>query len=193
MAIFSHLKDTATVNKHRLEMLFDGIFAIAMTILILEVKAPEVHGGMSNHALLEAISESIPTMLSYLLSFLVLGNLWYRHNEQYKHFEHISGAIFWLQLIQLALAAFFPYCASLFGRFFQTPVTFIFYVTPVLLYAIAQALSWLIAKRHDAISSQIDSTTYHRINRSNWLHVFNLSLTLLIVSTPFVYVEWIKH
>ena len=75
-------------------MLFDGIFAIAMTILILEVKAPEVHGSMSNQALLEAISESIPTMLSYLLSFLVLGNLWHSHNQQYKHFQHISGAMF---------------------------------------------------------------------------------------------------
>lgn len=193
MAIFSHLKDTASVNKHRLEMLFDGIFAIAMTILILEVKAPEVHGSMSNHALLEAISESIPTMLSYLLSFLVLGNLWHSHNQQYKHFQHISGAMFWLQLIELAIAAFFPYCASLIGRFHQTPVTFIFYVAPIWLHAIAQALTWLVARQHGAINPDIDTAEYGKINRQNWMYVFKLSVTLTIVSIPYITTEFLKH
>jgi len=97
------------IDKTRFEMLFDGIFAIAMTILILEVKVPEFHEQVSARALLDEIAKIIPVMGSYAISFIVLGNLWYRHNALYRHVRRLSSQMFAVQLFQVAIAAFFHF------------------------------------------------------------------------------------
>src|SRR5438094_5500342 len=76
----------SVISKSRLEMLFDGVFAIAMTILVLELKVPELVNIRSVDELRRALVHQAPTFFSYLLSFSVLGMFWYRHNNLYRHF-----------------------------------------------------------------------------------------------------------
>ena len=72
-------------------MLFDGVFAIAMTILVLELKVPELGRAEVSAGDGGGASASGPTFLSYLLSFGILGMFWFRHNAQYRHFHTITG------------------------------------------------------------------------------------------------------
>src|SRR2546425_3417736 len=83
----------SVVSRSRLEMLFDGVFAIAMTILVLELKVPELVDVRSVDELRRSLVHQAPTFFSYLLSFAVLGMFWYRHNRQYRHFRVINSGM----------------------------------------------------------------------------------------------------
>ena len=158
-----HTSTLTAISKNRLEFLFDGIFAIAMTILVLELKVPELIDRQSINELSVALMQKAPTFASYLLSFVMLGILWYRHNQHYHHFIMITKAMFTLHLIQLAAAAFFPFCAALIGQYPGNVISFFFYIGCILVYTWASLLNWVVAKRFGAITNEISETGYKDI------------------------------
>jgi uncharacterized membrane protein len=155
-------KPTSAVSKSRLEFLFDGIFAIAMTILVLELKVPE---GLNHHSVSElgrALAHHGATFFSYMLSFVVLGVLWYRSNQTYRHFHHITKPMLVLHLVQLAMAASFPFCASLFGRYPINPLSMVFYSGCILVYAWASFAQWVTAHISGAMNPSLSQVDYKR-------------------------------
>jgi uncharacterized membrane protein len=104
------------VSKARLEFLFDGIFAIAMTILVIELKVPEISDRRSAAELWQALAHDAPAFGSWLLSFLMLAIFWYRHQVLYRCLHRITKTMLVIHLWMLASAAFFPFCAALLGR-----------------------------------------------------------------------------
>jgi uncharacterized membrane protein len=64
-----------------------------------------------------ALSHHVATFGSYLMSFSMLGMLWYRHNRFYRHLQSITRGMFVLHLVLLAAAGFFPFCAAMLGRY----------------------------------------------------------------------------
>src|SRR6266511_3835422 len=137
----------SVITKSRLEFLFDGVFAIAMTILVLELKVPELADRHSIPELAAALAHGLPTFVSWLLSFVVLGMFWYRHNHQYRHYQRITHGMLVLHFVQLAAAAFFPFCAALFGRYSFNPLAGLFYVSSIFVYAFASLANWVVAER----------------------------------------------
>jgi len=155
------------VSKARLEMLFDGIFAIAMTILVLELKVPELADRHSVAELGHALGHHAATFVSYLVSFLMLGVLWYRHNQHYRHLQHVSASMLALHLVQLAMAAFFPFCAALMGRYPTNRLSLVFYTGCIMVYGWAALLGWLAAERAGAIAPQLAPADHRRHRRRN--------------------------
>jgi len=154
--------NVSLISRSRLEMLVDGVFAIAMTILVLELKVPEVADRRSIAELTQALAKQAPTFLSYLLSFLVLGAFWYRHNRQFRHYRTITLPILTLHFIQLAAAAFFPFCAALFGRYVANPLALVIYLGCVVAYAWSATATWIIARRSGSSNSDLSEQTYLR-------------------------------
>jgi uncharacterized membrane protein len=153
------------VSKSRLEFLCDGIFAIAMTILVLELKVPELADRHSVAELAQALAHHGSTFFSYLLSFLVLGVMWYRQNEHYRHLRHITRAMLALHLAQLAAAAFFPFCAALFGRYPTNNLSMALYTGCVAVYTLASTAGWLVAERAGSISTQLSPVDRKRYRK----------------------------
>jgi len=88
--------------------LSDGVFAIALTLLILNVNDRAIHGGFLNR-----LSEVAPEIASYALSFAVLGLLWLRHHAFFRDLRRIDRRTAFLNLVYLGLVAFIPYPTSL--------------------------------------------------------------------------------
>ena len=153
------------ISRSRLECLFDGIFAIAMTILVLDLKIPDLNHPNSVAELGQALRHFAPVYGSYVLSFAVLGMFWYRHNQQFHHFQIITGKMLFFQMIQLALAASFPYCASLLGRYPGNPLCNVLYVGCAFIYFGAMLGNWLVAKRCGALKAEVSETDYLRIRK----------------------------
>jgi uncharacterized membrane protein len=153
------------ISKGRLEMLFDGIFAIAMTILVLELKVPELADRHSVAELAQALGHHAATFVSYVLSFVVLGIMWFRHNQQYRHLRHITRGMLALQLLQLAMAAFFPFCAALFGRYPTNRLSVVLYVGCVMVYAGGGLLEWLVAEKAGSMAPQLGLDELRRLRR----------------------------
>ena len=155
-------KVVPVISRSRLEMLVDGIFAIAMTILVLELKVPELTDSRSVSELARSLGHQAPTFLSYLLSFFVLGMFWYRHNMGYRHYRVITARMLALHLMALAAAAFFPFCAALIGRAVGNPLAFVVYLACILVYFWTMTATWIVAKRSGAMSEDVSEAEYLR-------------------------------
>lgn len=159
-----HAPESA-ISRSRVEFLFDGVFAIAITILVLELRVPELRDVHSSVELAHGLRQYASTFASYLLSFFVLGSFWYRHNAHYRYYRIITPAILVLHFVQLAAAAFFPFCAALFGRYPFNPLAASIYVGCVLVYLCAALASLVIGHRAGAMSVELADDVYRRLVR----------------------------
>jgi len=170
----------SVISRSRLEFLFDGVFAIAMSILVLELKVPDLVDRHSIDELARALAHDTSTFISYLISFAVLGLFWYRHNHQYHHFRVITRRMLGLHFVQLAAAAFFPFCAALFGRYPFNALSGVVYVACILVYAWASLANWIVAKREGSLGPEITPEDFLR-SRNRWLR------SCLVMSSLFAF------
>jgi uncharacterized membrane protein len=175
-----HDDKAAIVSKARLEFLVDGIFAIAMTILVLELKVPDLEDRHSTSELARGVLRRAPGFASYLLSFLMLGMFWTRHNTWFRHVQRITKSVLALQLAQLAVAAFFPFCAALFGKYTTNPLSIVVYLGCITVYFWAEAVLWILAGRAGALAPTTDDALYPRIRRRQLVASLTLSFLFLL-------------
>ena len=178
----------AAISKSRLEMLFDGVFAIAMTILVLELKVPELVAERSVQELARGLAHQGSTFLSYLLSFFVLGMLWFRHNTQFRHFHKIPGGLLALHYVQLAAAASFPFCAALFGHYPFNPLSIVVYLGCILVYAWASFTGWIVARRSGALSPDMSDAVYRRVRKRGLMSCVFISTLFAMYLTNLIFV-----
>ena len=100
----------------RLASLSDGVFAVAMTLLVLDLKVPSVGGG-SEHALLEALLHDVaPRLLPYAMSFLTLGIFWVGQQTQLESFTRSTRALTWIHLSFLMAVTLLPFSTALLAE-----------------------------------------------------------------------------
>jgi uncharacterized membrane protein len=96
------------MNKNRIEAFSDGVMAIIITIMILEIKAPE-------RSDLASLLPLIPVFLSYVLSFLYVGIYWNNHHHMFQVVKKINGSVLWLNTILLFWLSLIPFATSWIG------------------------------------------------------------------------------
>src|SRR3982074_1579259 len=94
------------MGKGRLEAFSDGVIAIIITIMVLELKVP--HG-----ATIEAL---VPVLLSYVLSFIYVGIYWNNHHHMLHAVSHVSGGVLWANLHLLFWLSLFPFVTGWMGE-----------------------------------------------------------------------------
>jgi uncharacterized membrane protein len=164
----------APISKTRLEFLYDGIFAIAMTILVLELKIPELVERRSGAELLQHFAHHAPAFGSWLLSIVVLGVFWYKHQQLYRHLHRITRALLVVHLWLMATAAFFPFCAALMGRYPGNRVAVVAYMGGAWLHVAALSTMWIVAMRQQALDPLLDPVEVKQIARRSLLRTIAL-------------------
>ena len=127
------------VPKHRLEALSDGIYAIALTLLVLELKIPELAEGASDAALGEALVALVPKALFWLLSFWVIALFWLAQQRLYRLCAVIDGVLLRTELAQLSLISLFPFSNALLGDHGGRRIAAVAYAAHLLLIALLSA------------------------------------------------------
>ena len=111
---------TLTSDHHsdtqRLEAFSDGVFAIAITLLIIEVGVPEVHAGES---LAGALRELWPSYVGYVVSFLTIGVMWMNHHQMFRDIERTDHTLTVLNLLLLMGVAFVPFPTALVAQYLR--------------------------------------------------------------------------
>ncbi|MGI5358774.1 TMEM175 family protein [Streptomyces sp. CA-252508] len=92
--------------KHRILALTDGVVAIAMTLLVLDVKLP---GGLGGEALHEALDDVLSQVGAFLLSAVVIALFWRAHHAALREAESVDGGLFWLNVVFLILVSLIPF------------------------------------------------------------------------------------
>ena len=99
----------------RIGALSDGLFAIAMTLIVLEIRVPELTDH-SDAGLWMALGQLAPLFVTYLLSFLTLGIFWNGQQTQLTYVDRAGRDLAWLELLFLAVIALFPFTTSLLAE-----------------------------------------------------------------------------
>jgi uncharacterized membrane protein len=118
------------LNKNRLEAFSDGVMAIIITIMVLEMKVP--HG-----VDLAALQPILPVFLSYVLSFCYIGIYWNNHHHMLHTVKEVSGGILWANLHLLFWLSLFPFATGWMGENHLAPTPTAAYGAVLLLAAIA--------------------------------------------------------
>ena len=101
-------------SPERVATLSDGVFAIVLTILVLELKVPH---GLEHKSLGEAIHELRPTLLAWVVSFLITGMYWVAHRDIFARVQTVNRDLVWLNLLFLLPCALIPFAASVLGEY----------------------------------------------------------------------------
>lgn len=102
--------------KHRLEMLTDGVYAIAITLLVLELKVPEHAGGEGHGDLLQGLGHLIPKFVAWLLSFFILCIFWIANHRMFLWVRAVDPKAMWITLLTLLGVSFLPFASALVGE-----------------------------------------------------------------------------
>jgi uncharacterized membrane protein len=162
------------MGKNRLEAFSDGVLAIIITIMVLEMKVP--HGiGM------DALSPLIPVLLSYVLSFVYLGIYWNNHHHMLHASQKVTGSMLWANLHLLFWLSLFPFATGWMGENHFAATTMALYGVVLFMAAIA----YLILQ-HTIISSQgRDSLLKSAVGR-DWKGRFSPVLYAIAIAASFL-------
>lgn len=136
-------KANVILSKNRLEALADGLFAIVMTLLVLELSVPAIAERSVDGELLRKVLELWPKILIYMLSFLVLGSLWIHHHVTFSYITRSNGKLAWINIFLLMFVALVPFSTSLLGEYSHSRVAAAVFGLNILLIMIIALLSWM--------------------------------------------------
>ena len=129
----------------RLAALSDGIFAVAMTLLVLDLRAPAAEAIRSEHDLGRALIALAPRLLMYMMSFMTLGIFWLGQQTQLNHLARSSRALSWLHLAFLFVVSITPFSTALLAEFIRYRPALLVYWLNILLLGATLFVSWTCA------------------------------------------------
>ncbi|WP_327050816.1 TMEM175 family protein [Halomicrococcus gelatinilyticus] len=140
----------------RLIALSDGVFAIVITLLVLEITVPTLPPGASTSDLPSLVVEQWQEFFGYVLSFLVIGLYWILHRRVFAYVDRHDRPLLWLNLLFLLVVGFLPYATAMFSTY---PGRFgvMFYAGAQALTGFVLATTWAYAARKDLVAEGLTS------------------------------------
>jgi uncharacterized membrane protein len=166
----------------RLAALSDGLFAVAMTLLVLDLKVPAGRAIESDQALLAALAELLRRLMIYLMSFLTLGIFWVGQQTQLSHFARSDRHLTWIHLAFLFTISLMPFSTALMAEFITLRTALLLYWLNILAFGALLLASWRYAKHAGLVeadvSAMINLSVEQRIFVAQALYAFGVALCL---------------
>jgi uncharacterized membrane protein len=167
---------------HRIESFSDGVFAIAITLLVLEIKVPHFDDGNARD-LASALLGLWPSYFGYVFSFVMIGIHWVHHHYVFKLYERSDHNFALLNGLYLMCIAFVPFPTGVLARYVADPAVqktaIVFYAVGLLLPALAYVMIWLYASRdHRLLHRNLDGNFIAHLTQR---YVLTIALYLLAV------------
>jgi uncharacterized membrane protein len=169
----------------RLEALSDGIFAVVMTLLVLDLHVPAKDSISTDLDLLKALIEPASHLLPYFMSFLTLGIFWVGQQTQLNQFARTDRNLTWIHLGFLLTVSLMPFSTGLLAAFLDRPTALIIYWLNILLLGITIFVSWRYASRAGLLKDDTPPEMHTAIERRviGAQSLYAIGVLLCIVST----------
>ncbi len=155
----------ASIRTGRLEAFSDGVFAIAITLLVLELAVP----ALGEDDLLGALRSQWPSYLAYFVSFATIGSVWLAHTVMTEHVERANPVFMRLNLLLLLVVSVVPFTTRLVGEYVGEDqperVAVTIYGINLILTAIVLSLLWRYAAHANLVESGIDDDDFRILTR----------------------------
>jgi len=154
-----HYNRIAGQNVRRIEALSDGVFAIAFTLLILELKVPGNEGVVSESDLLHSLKPLLPKFLIYFLTFMTMGIFWTGQGVQLNYIEKYDRNLNWCTIFFLAVITLFPFTTAFLGEHIHFKLAIGLYWLNIILAGILIYSHWAYAYRNNYLSVEGNERT----------------------------------
>lgn len=172
------------VSTNRLETLTDGIFAIAMTLLVFGLFIPD---GTPPTQLLTKLSQLLPNVLSVIVSFVILGVVWVATHSQFQYIRRADHALIWLNLFYLLCVTLVPFSAGVLGRYASQPIAVILYGGNLLLCLLFHyGMWWHATRRGHLVEANLDPRIVRTGTRLAWFAIISYAVAICLAFLPVV-------
>lgn len=171
-----HLESREDIQVERLLFFSDGVFAISITLMVIEMKVPE--GLLSDKALLKDLSHMLLKFLGFLISFAVVGQYWIVHHRIFGYVKKYTNNLIWINLLFLLAVVILPFSSGLLGEYssdMDMKVPYLIYVGGICFVGAMNILLW-----HYVSKPKLNLLTHH-ISKSRIRLGHLRSLTIPVV------------
>jgi len=163
------------LQKSRLETFSDGVFAIAITLLVLNIRIPQT----DYEHLLPTLLAAWPQLLGYVMSFVIVSVYWVSHHNLFHLIRKVDHPSIWMNLLLLLFIGFIPFPTALMGQFPFKQMPVIIYCSTLLATNLIGFICWKYAANgHRLIDPNVSRATIRRIDFS--FFIVNLFYLLAI-------------
>ena len=179
----------------RLIFFSDAIFAIVMTLLILEIRAPDnVPSDVAATEVPNLVWALWPKFFSYVLSFLVIGTYWIAHHQTFRYVRSYNRTLMWLNLVFLLSISFIPFPTDLLGEYGELRFSVIVYAASLGMARLLLAVVWwYIVAGPIRTGDELDPglARYHFFRSLAIPALFFLSIGISLVSVNAAVASWL--
>jgi uncharacterized membrane protein len=181
-----------TVEFNRVLAFSDGLFAIAMTLLVVGIGTPTLQDPNDQGELLGELGDLVPEMISFFLTFAVIGRYWVAHHQFFARLRAVDGGLIGINLVYLAFVAFLPFPTGLLGNYFDNPISVALYALAVAAVSGLEVALFARAYRSSLLRRRITPEVFRWGAEVSFSPVvfFLLSIPVAFVSTVAAVVVW---
>ena len=176
----------------RLVAFSDGVFAIAITLLILDIRLPDGVDLKNNDQLWSQLGDLWPRYLAYLLSFWLIGKFWLMHHNMFAQIEYANSGLLARNALLLLTISFIPFPTVVISQYGGLSVAAIFYALTLTLSRLASTNVWLYATHHHLLKADTPPILIKIYSMRGLVYalLFSLSTLVALIYLPAAYVMW---
>jgi len=151
------------IGRGRVEALSDGVFAIVVTLLVLEIKVPHIEPSDSLGELARSLWALMPKFVSWVISFVTVCVVWLNHHRLFTLMARIDNGLFWRNANLLLWTSFIPFPTALMGDYPRNPLAVSVYGCVMFLMALGFVLMrWRMHRRPALVHEHVDRVAFRR-------------------------------
>ena len=157
-------EENSLLSFERIVFFSDAVFAIVITLLVLEIKVPHL-ADWNESALNDALVHLLPKFFGFVCSFFIVGLMWFEHHRIFRYIEKFDSGLIWRNLVFLLFISFIPFPTALFSEFVFSKTAFLMYVSIFGMAALSKLWIWSHAVKKGLVNSDADPLLEQTIAR----------------------------
>jgi uncharacterized membrane protein len=178
------------LNTSRIEALSDGVFAIVLTLMVFQIRIPNISTEAAPKELWPQLLRQWPEFYSYVISFLLVGIFWVAHHNMYHLVKRSTRPLLWMNLIFLMFIAFIPYSVALVGRYDNIQKIMILYGVHLMSISCLLFLQWwYVTRKHHMLVGQLNPKFVRSVD---YKILASPAVCAFAIGASFINVRWSK-
>jgi uncharacterized membrane protein len=181
------------VGLERLIFFSDAVFAIAITLLALEIRLPAAEAELTDGQLLDSLLGLWRSYMAYVISFLVIGSFWLGHHRKFRWIRRYDRRLLLLNLLLLMVVAFLPFPTSVISEYGNQTATIFYALTMALAGVLSAALWWYAERAPQMIDPALDARRrrHELINPLLSAAIFLISCGIALIDSDLAKFSWL--
>jgi uncharacterized membrane protein len=182
------------LSKNRIEALTDGVFAVVMTLLVLDISVPQISlshyaigGAAVGTELLKRLFDLWPKILSFGISFMILAIYWMVHHRQFQYIKHSDRTLIWINIVFLMATCLLPFSTSLIGEYGDQEIAILVYGGNSIVIASLLYIQWWYATTSGRLVDENLNSVVKAVSSRRLL--LGIIVYLITIGVSFVYIQ----